>query len=150
MKWCYAYPNTAGIDSDIASHHSRVGTVDVDIDVFRTDNGKRVASNTWVNSTVKFKLTTKNSSSTLKYCVDQGNTCSPKSTVTSGTFVSLTNTLYTNKKLHIRYNADGGTVHSFVVGVDLVAPSIKLSAYKLSTSSNTATGSLTLGRYMLL
>ena len=126
----------AGVESDIDSYHARVGTTDVDIVVQRTDNSKAVSSSTWVNSTVKFKLTSTNT--TLNYCVDTTNKCSPTGTagktVKKNTFVELTNT----GKFYIRYSANSGTVKTFAAYVDKTAPTIKITAYKLNDSNNTA------------
>ena len=128
-------------------HYGRVGTTDIEISVYRTDNSKAVTSRKWVNSKIKFKLTPVSSTSTFKYCTgagdikDSGTTkCTPKTAGTTNKLVSSTRT----GKFHIAYQATTGgkpgTIHYFNAYVDVVKPTLKITAYKLNSAGNGADG----------
>lgn len=122
----------AKVDSDIKMHHGRIGTVDVDIDVYRQDNSKQVSSKSWTNSKLKFKLnSTKEPTATLKYCIDTENKCTPSTTTTKSKENSISNT----GKFYIRYNAtkDGvvSKTLSFAAYVDEGAPAISVLVIQL-------------------
>ena len=128
-------------------HYGRVGKTDIEISVYRTDNSKVVTSRKWVNSKIKFKLTPVSSTSTFKYCTgagdikDSGTTkCTPKTAGTTNKLVSSTRT----GKFHIAYQATTGgkpgTIHYFNVYVDIVKPTLKITAYKLNSAGNGADG----------
>ena len=128
-------------------HYGRVGTTDIEISVYRTDNSKAVTSRKWVNSKIKFKLTPVSSTSTFKYCTgagdikDSGTTkCTPNTTGTTDTLVSSART----GKFHIAYQATtggkAGTIHYFNAYVDVVKPTLKITAYKLNSAGNGADG----------
>ena len=93
-------------------------------------DSSRISTGDYVNSTVKFKLTSK--STNIKYCVNTSK-CTPSTAITSGTVKSLTNT----GTFYIGYNADSGTTSYFLVHVDKTPPTIKITPYKLK-SDNTA------------
>ena len=122
--------SVTGIESTVKKFNGRIGTAPVDIVVARTDNSSRISTGDYVNSTVKFKLTSK--STNIKYCVNTSK-CTPSTAITSGTVKSLTNT----GTFYIGYNADSGTTSYFLVHVDKTPPTIKITPYKLK-SDNTA------------
>ena len=131
----------ADINSEVQMHYGRVGTADVDIDVYKDDStSKKVVSKTWVNSKVKFKLSSSTMpNATLKYCVDTTNTCSPDTTVEKDTFTSLSNAGI----FYIRYNAKEGTntskTLSFAAYVDVNAPIITVTGNPTSWTKSNAT-----------
>ena len=130
----------AKVDSDIKMHHGRIGTVDVDIDVYRQDNSKQVSSKSWTNSKLKFKLnSTKEPTATLKYCIDTENKCTPSTTTTKSKENSISNT----GKFYIRYNAtkDGvvSKTLSFAAYVDEGAPAISVTGNPTSWTKSNAT-----------
>ena len=130
----------AKVDSDLKVHHGRIGTVDVDIDVFRQDDSKQVSSKSWINSKLKFKLnSTKEPTATLKYCIDTENKCTPSTTVTKNKEVPISNT----GKFYIRYNATKDSVVSktlsFAAYVDEGAPAIAVTGNPTSWIKSNAT-----------
>lgn len=136
----------SNIDSEIQTHYGRVGTVDVNINVYREDNSTEIGSKTWVNSTVKFKLNAvKEPTSTLKYCVDtdESSTCTPNTVVAKNTLVSLSN----GGKFYIRYNATKDNVvsktYTFAAYVDRTAPAITVTGNPTSWTKSKVTLKIT-------
>ena len=128
--------STSNVTSTVKKFNGRIGTVDVDIVVARTDNSAKITKSEWVNSTIKFKLTSKATS--LKYCVGTSK-CTPNTAITSGTVKSLTNT----GKFYIGYQATTGStvgsVHYFAAYVDTTPPTIKITPYKLKSDNKAGT-----------
>ena len=136
----------SNIDSEIKTHYGRVGTVDVNINVYREDNSTEIGSKTWVNSTVKFKLNSvKEPTATLKYCVDtdESSTCTPNRVVAKNTLVSLSN----SGKFYIRYNATKDNVvsktYTFAAYVDRTAPAITVTGNPTSWTKSKVTLKIT-------
>lgn len=136
----------SNIDSEIQTHYGRVGTVDVNINVYREDNSTEIGSKTWVNSTVKFKLNAvKELTATLKYCVDtdESSTCTPNTVVAKNTLVSLSN----GGKFYIRYNATKDNVvsktYTFAAYVDRTAPAITVTGNPTSWTKSKVTLKIT-------
>ena len=119
-----------------------------------------VNSNTWSNQKLKITLTkgtVGNSGSSLKYCVDTANTCTPNLAATSGTAISLNNT----GTYYIRYKAVGGSgvesnLGTYTAKVATISGTPKLTAswpnttqIKVVVSGMTVAGDTLQYRYLL-
>ena len=129
--WYGYVKNAAGVAAS-CSKTVKVDTVTptVTLAVTKSSSGASVSSGSWSNQGLKFTLTKSavgSSGSTIKYCKDTTNTCTPSYVATSGTaitdYTSATGTYY------FRYQAVGGNGKS---------SSISTYTAKVDTSSPTA------------
>ena len=134
----------SGVVSDIKFHHTIVGSSNVDIVVTRVDNGDEVESNQWTNSKIKFKLIPTEPTATLKYCVLNAGSCTPNTTVAANKEVSINRT----GVFYISYSATSAstgktsTPKPFIAKLDVEAPTVKVSAYKLDEANLKGTGNV--------
>ncbi len=103
-----------------------------------------VASGTYSNEGLNFTFTTDAATSTIYYCKDTTNTCTPSTIATSGTAVTAYNTI-TSGTYYIRYKVTNGSglsssVYSYTAVFDVTAPVIKLT-YSGNNYSGTITDS---------
>ena len=132
----------SGVVSDIEFHYTRVGSSAVDIEVRRVDNNKQINSKQWTNSKIKFKLVPTEPTATLKYCVLNAGECTPNTTVAANKEVSISRTGI----FYISYNATSASTgvtsktQTFIAKLDVEAPTVKVSAYKLDEANLKGTG----------
>ena len=139
-----------GLESDKKTHYSRIGTTDVEINVYKTTDtsySNKISTKTWVNKKIQFRLIPTSTTSTLKYCIGTGDStvstttkCTPSKAVAAKAFVKPSNT----GKFHIGYQATtggkAGSIHYYNAYIDITAPTIKITAYKLNSAGNGPTG----------
>ena len=132
----------SGVVSDIEFHYTRVGSSAVDIEVRRVDNNKQINSKQWTNSRIKFKLVPTEPTATLKYCVLNAGECTPNTTVAANKEVSISRTGI----FYISFNATSASTgvtsktQTFIAKLDVEAPTVKVSAYKLDEANLKGTG----------
>ena len=132
----------SGVVSDIEFHYTRVGSSAVDIEVRRVDNNKKINSKQWTNSRIKFKLVPTEPTATLKYCVLNAGECTPNTTVAANKEVSISRTGI----FYISFNATSASTgvtsktQTFIAKLDVEAPTVKVSAYKLDEANLKGTG----------
>ena len=106
-------------------------TPSLTISAVKSTSGTAVSSGSWSNETLKYAITstgTNPSGVTIKYCVDTNNTCTPSTTIASGTTFSLNNT----GTYYVRYQGTTGagktnSVASYKAMVDTVRPTVSMS-----------------------
>ena len=106
-------------------------TPSLTISAVKSTSGTAVSSGSWSNETLKYTITstgTNPSGVTIKYCVDTNNTCTPSTTIASGTTFSLNNT----GTYYVRYQGTTGagktnSVASYKAMVDTVRPTVSMS-----------------------
>ena len=132
----------SGVVSDIEFHYTRVGSSAVDIEVRRVDNNKKINSKQWTNSKIKFKLIPTEPTATLKYCVLNSGPCTPNITVKANQEISINRT----GVFYISYSATSASTgitskpNPFIAKLDVEAPTVKVSAYKLDEANLKGTG----------
>ena len=132
----------SGVVSDIEFHYTRVGSSAVDIEVRRVDNNKQINSKKWTNSKIKFKLVPTEPTATLKYCVLNSGPCTPNITVKANQEISINRT----GVFYISYSATSASTgitskpNPFIAKLDVEAPTVKVSAYKLDEANLKGTG----------
>ena len=129
--WYGYVKNAAGVAAS-CSKTVKVDTVTptVTLAVTKSSAGTSVSSGSWSNQGLKFTLTKSavgSSGSTIKYCKDTTNTCTPSYVATSGT--AITDYTSTTGTYYFRYQAVGGNGKS---------SSISTYTAKVDTSSPTA------------
>ena len=139
-----------GLESDKKTHYSRIGITDVEINVYKTtdtSHTNEISNGTWINKKIQFRLIPTSTTSTLKYCIGKGDykvstttKCTPSTAVAAKAFVKPSNT----GKFHIGYQATtggkAGSIHYYNAYIDITAPTIKITAYKLNSAGNGPTG----------
>ena len=139
-----------GLESDKKTHYSRIGITDVEINVYKTTDTSytnEISNGTWINKKIQFRLIPTSTTSTLKYCIGKGDykvstttKCTPSTAVAAKAFVKPSNT----GKFHIGYQATtggkAGSIHYYNAYIDITAPTIKITAYKLNSAGNGPTG----------
>ena len=139
-----------GLESDKKTHYSRIGITDVEINVYKTTDtsySNEISNGTWINKKIQFRLIPTSTTSTLKYCIGKGDykvstttKCTPSTAVAAKAFVKPSNT----GKFHIGYQATtggkAGSIHYYNAYIDITAPTIKITAYKLNSAGNGPTG----------
>ena len=143
----YYIKSGSGISTTVASYTAKVDTTKPTLSIAATKvtAGTAVATNTWSNEGLNFKLiagTTGSSGATIYYCKDTANTCSPTTKATSGTSITGYNTL--TGTYYIRYYIKGGSgissaVASYTAKVDTTKPTVSITAKKKTAGTAVAT-----------
>ena len=115
---------------------------EVTIRATRKGNGAVVPTDTWVNDGLNFTLTQGTigeSGATIYYCKDTNNTCTPTTSVASGTIITAYNTVV--GEYYIRYKIVSGAGLESVIGsyhakVDITAPTCSLSVTSGTAGTN--------------
>lgn len=139
----YKIVSDAGISSSVKSYTAKVdtGVPSITITAKKSSAGTSVSEGSWSNQGLNFILKTDStgtSGATIYYCKDTNNTCSPSTTIASGTTITKYNTA--TGTYYIRYKVVSGTGTSSTIGsytakVDTTAPTITYSANKSAISS---------------
>lgn len=140
----YKSVSGAGLSSEVKSYTAKVDTItpSVSLKATKSTSGTSVSSGSWSNEQLQFvftKGTTGSSGYTIKYCKDTTGTCTPNTTISSGTAVNFT----TRGSYYIRYNITGGSGKTSSIGsyhalVDTSGPEIlsKMTSGKITVGSS--------------
>ena len=143
----YQITNGLGATSTVASYKAKVDTTQAtaSITAKKTGTNTVVNSGTWSDKGLDFTITETScggSGCTIKYCKDTNNTCSPSTTVASGTAITAYNT--TTGTYYIRYQISSSSstseVASYQAKVDTTAPTVSIAAKKSGTSTAVTSG----------
>jgi len=144
----YKVVSGAGISSNVSSYTAKVDVTNPTVTISATKKtaGTVVSSGSWSNEGLNFKFTPTfgGSGGTIYYCKDTANTCTPGTTIASGT--PLTTYASTTGTYYIRYKVVSGSgisssVLSYVAKVDMTTPTVTISATKKTTGSVVNSGS---------
>ena len=144
----YNITSGAGKASAVLSYNAIVdnGTPSVSIEARKVNSNSIVASENYSDEGLKFVLTQDNvgsSGATIYYCKDTTNSCSPNSTIASGT--AITSYTSTTGIYYIRYRIKSGSgtfsdTYSYKAIVDTNTPTVSIVAKKATSNAEVASG----------